>query len=81
MRTKKARRSDPEIERAVIAAHAKGAPIEDLEYDEVTGLLDVVLAKTRAATEQSTAKVREVARKLDALSNDGPPTVPQRRFA
>lgn len=77
MREKK-RRSSPEIRRALDAQPA-GAPIEDLEYEEVTGLLDAVLAKTREATETSTSKVRQVARKLEEFCADGPPTTPQRR--
>lgn len=78
MREKK-RRSSPEIRRALDAQPA-GAPIEDLEYDEVTSLLDAVLAKTREATETSTSKVRQVARRIDEFC-DGPPTTPQRRLA
>jgi hypothetical protein len=82
-RAKKARRSNPEFAR-VIAARPQGAqgpPIADLDYDEVTDLLDVVLQRTAAATETSTQRVREVAKKIGKIASDGPPPTPQRKIA
>lgn len=64
-------RSNPEIEARLLDAHARGVPIDDLEYDEVTGLLDVVLARTKAAAAEGTAKVREAAKTIASTSGTG----------
>lgn len=78
---KKTRRGNPELRR-VIEAKPVGASITDLEFDEaeVTDLLDVVLDKTRAATELNVSKVRQVAQQISDIAADGPPTMPQRRL-
>lgn len=62
----KKHRSDPEIEIKALEAHARGARIEDLDYDEVTGLLDVVAKRSKEITDTGTAKLRELAARIDA---------------
>ena len=57
-------RSNPELEARLDEAHAKGTSIDDLDYDEVTGLLDVVLARTKRVAEEGATKVREAASKI-----------------
>jgi len=57
-------RSNPEIEVRLLEAHARGASIDDLEYEEVTGLLDVVLARTKAAAASASAELHVAAKKL-----------------
>lgn len=64
-------RSNPELEARLIEAHTKGAPIEDLEYDEVTGFLDVVLARAKRAAAEGSEKVREAAQGISRSSGTG----------
>lgn len=52
----------------MLAAHHTGAPIADLEYDEVTSLLDVALARMRSESERRTAQLREVARSVATIA-------------
>lgn len=45
-------------------AKAEGKPM-DLDYDEVTGVIDVALEKSREITDAGIAKAREAIQKLD----------------
>jgi hypothetical protein len=66
--SKKHTRSTQEVASKVIEAHRHGAPI-DLEYDEVTGLLEVVLARAKQVTDDSVRKVHEAKQILEAHSS------------
>lgn len=46
-------------------AHEDKVPM-DLDYEEVTGVIDVALEKSRAITNAGVEKVRELCRKLDS---------------
>jgi len=61
---KRSSRPSQEVADRVIEAHAQGAPL-DLEYDEVTGLLDVVLARAKQVTDDSVRKVHEAKQILE----------------
>lgn len=71
-RKRERKTSDPVLLAARMErAHAEGVPM-DLDYDEVTGVIDVALQRARAGREASIEKVRELVRKLDTGSK--PPT-------
>lgn len=66
---KKDRDPSPEaIEERLLEAYRRGSNIEDLEYDEVTGLLDVVLARTKRAADAGAQKIHEVTQTLSRTS-------------
>lgn len=56
------------ISRRVIEARRKGTKI-DIEYDEVPGLLDSVLDACKTTCETNTARVRDLAKKIDDMAS------------
>lgn len=64
MRKRTAKDSSPRMLRVRMEeAHANGVPM-DLDYDEVTGVIDTALERAREGRDASVEKVRELVRKL-----------------
>jgi hypothetical protein len=52
--------------RAELAARAREGSIDDLDYSEVTGLMDVVADEAREIAAKGSMKIRELAARIDA---------------
>ena len=72
------RASLAEVERRMLDAHARGDRVRDLDYDEVTMLLDAALERVRTSTEHGSAQIRKLA---GTLSSAPLPAPPERKLA